>query len=128
LHECFLGTGWQLVREEVIEDDSETAEEAWDYIESRYTKPDGTIGFSVYCNFDERGKPVRPRIGSIPDKLLRLLQRSYAIAGSERHFQVQVWMASPGEISEEEREMARELLIEARERFREFIVEEGSGQ
>jgi exosortase len=125
---CYRGIGWTMTRRELR--DAMSAEagvpEEWGYVEADFSKPESGHAFLVFCSFDEYGGRVTPPSFTLWDDIRRSLERQIYKTRSERTFQVQVWTTSIGQIDDEQRQVARELLIDARERFRTRVVGAGS--
>jgi exosortase len=123
LTQCYMGVGWKINRREVNTEAGQIKEleSAWGYANADYTKPDGSAAYLAFCLFDEYGTRMSPASNHRWWEIWRSLQyRFYAVP--EKTYQVQVWTTAPGKVDENQKKMARELLLEARERFRTWMV------
>jgi exosortase/archaeosortase family protein len=123
---CYEGIGWQMVRREVRPDPekSQNPLTTWGYAEADFTMPDGSAAALAFCSFDEYGTRVTPPSYSLWDDFWRSLQRQSWANRSERTFQVQVWTTAAGTVHEEQKQLARDLLLGVRNRFRELVTGE----
>jgi exosortase len=123
---CYLGVGWDLDRRTVSADETTVAGVPWQRMEADFSKPEGVRAFLTVCAFDEAGHPIDlPTMSLVEDAWNALTKRrdvNHQIA-----FQVQVWTTAGGPIGDEERETARKLLFEARQKFRSLIVPHAAG-
>ena len=78
--------------------------------------------FLVYSQFDEYGNGVEPPTSSIFDYIRQRIMRPVGSVQGKQFFQVQVWTTGVGDVSEDKRDVAREFLLDARERFRNTII------
>jgi exosortase len=124
LTNCYRGIGWTLTRRELRE--GATAAEgsgAWGYAEADFYKPEEGYAFLVFCSFDEYGGRVTPPSYTLWDDIQRTFERQLYSTRSDRTFQVQVWTTGSLAIDDKQRETARELLIDARDRFRSVVID-----
>jgi hypothetical protein len=120
---CYQGIGWRMTERRLQDAAAESgAAEDWGYAEADFFKPDGMAAFLAFCSFDEYGSRVTPRSYSLWNDLWLALRKELNKSGSMRTFQVQVWTTRAGEIREEQKQVARALLLDARERFRQLVT------
>ncbi len=119
---CYRGVGWEL-REMAVSIAASDSELPWSYVESAFSKPDGSAAWLVYSVFDEFGERVNPPARSFLTEIWRSLERKHRYAQRTRLFQVQVWTTSLGTVSTAQREAAQKLLVEARERIRNSVIQ-----
>jgi hypothetical protein len=121
---CYQGIGWTLTHRELRDTIPEAStSEPWGYAEAQFSKPEGACAFLVFCSFDEYGGRVTPRRLTLWEDVWQTLTKQAYHTRSERTFQVQVWTTGVGEIDDQQKQTARELLLDARERFRALVVE-----
>jgi exosortase len=120
---CYEGVGWKL-EQRVVSDDLPTAGGgAWPRMEADFSKDaDGAKAFVVASAFDEVGNRLSMPTWSVWEHLQNILQRDQQVRSGQLGFQTQVWITSDAPIDEGQREAARLLLTEARERFRTLVV------
>jgi exosortase len=121
---CYRGIGWQL-REQAVRPGGPEKEKPWSLVESGFAKPDGSAAWLVYSVFDEFGASIDPPTRSLFSEIWRSLEKKRRYAQQTRLFQVQVWTTSAGTVREGQREAAKKLLLEARERIRLAVTKEG---
>lgn len=118
---CYRGVGWELDNRTVVKDLEAKPGPPWQRMEASFSKPAGVRAFLTVCAFDESGHPIDlPTMSLVDDAWNALTQRrevNHQIA-----FQVQVWTTAGEPIGEHERQIARELLLDARQRFHQFIA------
>jgi hypothetical protein len=123
---CYQGIGWNLTHRELRDTAPQaSASEPWGYAEAQFSKPEGASAFLVFCAFDEYGGRITPRSLTLWEDILQTLTKQAYDNRTERTFQVQVWTTAVGEIDDQQKQTARELLLDARERFRAQIVGTG---
>jgi hypothetical protein len=123
---CYQGIGWQMLRRELIVEHEAIAvqrTEPWGFVEAEFKKPDGSAAFLVFCAFDENGTRVTPRSGSVWGDIRRTLQKQIRASRPERTYQLQVWTVAAGNVHEDQKKLARELLLGTREQFRKLVTE-----
>jgi exosortase len=118
---CYRGVGWELDKRTVVQDLEAKPGPPWQRMEASFAKPAGLRAFLAVCAFDEAGHPIDlPTMSLVDDAWKALTQRrevNHQIA-----FQVQVWTTAGEPISEHQRQIARELLLDARQRFHQLIA------
>jgi hypothetical protein len=116
---CYRGAGWTLDDRQVFED-GEAAR--WPRMEANFSKPEaGAHAFLTVCAFDETGAPIElPTLSFWEDAWKALKLRK--VRNHQVVFQIQVWTTASAPIGVAEQEMARQLLMTARERFRAWIA------
>jgi len=119
---CYQGVGWEQTDRRIVESDSTREGEKWNFVEISFSGREGANAFLIYCQFDENGRAVAPPTSSFFDYIRQRLSRPSGSVQGKQFFQVQVWTNDLREISEEQREEAREVLLETREKFRDFIT------
>jgi exosortase len=120
---CYQGIGWTMERRELREAKSAAGSaQPWGFAEAEFSRAEGERAFLVFCSFDEYGGCITPQSLTLWNDIRRTLVKQIYQTRSERTFQVQVWTTGVGEIDEEQKQTARELLLEARERFRTLVV------
>lgn len=113
---CYRGIGWELRSLDVIPD-STNPQDPWNYVEAHFTKPDGSVGLLVYSVFDEDGVPRNPPTNSFFSDIWRSLEKKHRNSQTDKLFQIQVWTVGAGAIEDAQRDSARKLLLESRERL-----------
>jgi hypothetical protein len=121
-----LGIGWQLQSREAFLGGGEPGQEPWDYVEARFTKPDGSSAFLAYCVFDEYGNRLHAPSKSLWDDLKRAFTRRKTELSTANLFQVQVFTTASGKMHESQEESARKLLRNVREPLRKTVTEKGA--
>jgi exosortase/archaeosortase family protein len=121
---CYQGIGWSMLRRELGGSQEVTKESptGWGYAEADFVKPDGSNAFLVFCSFDEHGVRNTPATYSFWEDFWRSLRRQSQGRESAKSYTVQVWTITAGKVHAEQKQTARELLLDARERFREAVV------
>jgi exosortase len=119
---CYQGIGWSLKERLIDKDVSTTAAQGpWQILNAQFSKPEGGHALLLACAFDERGNPINlPTLSFIEEiwqTLTRRQPRDTAVA-----FQVQVWTIGGRPNGDAERDVARRLLLEARQRFQRLIA------
>ena len=71
----------------------------------------------LYSVFDENGAPRNPPTNSLLSDIWRSLEKKHRNAQSDELFQIQVWTVGTGAIHDSQRESARMLLLESRQRL-----------
>ncbi len=117
---CYQGIGWQQAERRIV--DAQAAGDDWDYVAIDFTGREGASAFLVYCQFDEFGQAVPPPTSSFLDYIWQRLLRPSGSVQGKQNFQVQVWTTAVGKVSEEQREQARQVLLETRDKFRKVIT------
>lgn len=125
---CYAGVGWDLAAVPKTCSSAARNQESWDYVEASFIKQDGSAADLVYCVFDENGRTLDPPTHSIINDIWLTLGKQYRLTRTERLFQIQVFTIATGKIREEQRVTARDLLLRAREQFREFIAQGAGSQ
>ena len=123
LTECYVAAGWSPVERQIVSarSDKQPAQ-PWKYVEATFKKPDGLFGSLCFSEFDQFGMPYEPQSDWLREGGSFWKSRSLYL--KERQiFQVQVWAERTSELNSKQREKARELLLEARLRFRTLVVE-----
>jgi hypothetical protein len=82
----------------------------------------GAKAFVVASAFDEVGNRLTMPTWSVWEHLQNILHRDQQVRSGQLGFQTQVWITSDAPIDEGQREAARLLLTETRERFRTLVV------
>jgi exosortase len=123
LTECYVAAGWSPVERQIVSDPSvKQPAQPWKYVEATFKKPDGLFGSLCFSEFDQFGMPYEPQSDWLQQGGSFWKSRSLYL--KERQiFQVQVWSERTSELNSKQREKARELLLEARQRFRMLVVE-----
>lgn len=115
LDKCYQSSGWPQT---ALLNKSNKDEPRWSYLESEFAKPDETVGYLVYSFFNGSGK----RMSAPPDSFLRPIIGRLMEGGrssmSNRLFQVQVFLATAGALSEGQKQAAEELFLELSESLR----------
>jgi exosortase len=124
---CYRGAGWEIDDRRMFAMPGSTTKEPWTAVEAVLVKPGGTSGFVTWAIFDENGAPVSPPLGELWEQVWRLLVRRSPLIPTRQLFQVQVYTTRPGEISEDQKRSARQLLLEAREQMQEIIAPKHHG-
>ncbi len=119
---CYQGSGWQTISNQTIPCDSSREGEKWDYVEVDFLGRDGTKGFLVYCQFDEYGRAAVPPASTYFSYVWQRLRRPAGSAQGKQFFQIQIWTTGVKNVSDQEKEAARDLLLESRERLRDYIT------
>jgi hypothetical protein len=120
---CYQGIGWTMERRALREAKSAAgSSQAWGYAEADFSRAEGERAFLMFCSFDEYGGRITPQSLTLWNDIRRTLVKQIYQTRSERTFQVQVWTTGVGEIDEQQKQTARKLLLEARERFRTLVV------
>jgi exosortase len=122
LTECYVATGWKPIDRQIVSNLSdEQLGQPWKYVEATFAKSEGQIGTLCFSEFDQFGMPYEPQSdwlregGSFwPSRTLYLKERQI--------FQVQVWSEGTSKLTSEQRLKGRELLLQARQRFRTLVV------
>jgi exosortase len=118
LTECYVASGW-LPRERKVKAAPADAG-AWKYVEADFEKTGDAFGTVFFTEFDQYGEPLEPNEGWIRPQDPFLYKRNYYLE-TRKTLQVQVFVTTPGPLSDEQRELARTLLLEARRRFHDQI-------
>jgi hypothetical protein len=123
---CYGGAGWEIRDRKTTQLPASSADESWTAVEAVLVKPDGTTGFVTWSIFDENGEAVSPPLGELRDQIWRLLVRRSPLVPTRQLFQVQVYASRAGEISEDQKRVSRQLLLDARQRIRTAITQMNS--
>ena len=135
LEVCYQGRGWKIEQRVVVSTSDSTTEDKsdaeslteWPAVEVTFSKPTGEYAYLLYSMFDAGGNIVIPPESSVSASLIdRIFRKSNM--GSElnsRTIQSQIFIESPGELSEanradaiEQHRLTRKLL---RGRFQEQV-------
>jgi exosortase len=123
---CYIANGWngveRYIRRPPKGAPGEDGAQPWEYVEADFEKPGGEHSAVFFAEFDQFGAPIRPQPGWLDTGYSFIDVRNIHL--SERHaFQVQVWVTRNGVVSAEDRETARNLLLDVRTRFRDRMVQ-----
>ena len=118
---CYVGVGWTLTDISNLAPSQESSEPAWDYVEANFVKLDGNAALVDYSVFDETGRVLHPPARTLFGDIWHALEKQYQDTRTEKQFQIQVFTTASGNISPQQREISRRLLLVARQQFREFI-------
>lgn len=121
---CYQGNGWHMQGREVLTATvkSEDGDTEWGYTQADFGKPDGSGAYLVFCAFDEYGARLMPPTYRLWENVLWSLRRQSYNKRAERTYQVQVWTTAAGEISPQQKQTARDVLLDVRERFRAYVT------
>jgi exosortase len=120
---CYQGVGWTLEERTARTDDPTGGDSEWPRMEADFSKDvDGGKAFVTACAFNEVGSRLEIPTWSLWENIQSVLARKREIKSGELAFQIQVWITSNEPIDESQREAARLLLAETRERFRAIVV------
>lgn len=112
---CYQGIGWRLDGREVERGDA--GGQAYDFARLELTKPDGRSALVTFCATGVNGVPVEAPALTLAESFLSAFQRREAYADARQSYQVQVLTERSDEISDADREVARQLVDVARKRF-----------
>lgn len=120
---CYRGVGWEMTNVESVPRVPKAATPEWGYVTADFIRPENQEhGYVVHCFFNQHGEPVEPPRYDPWGRLLDALKPRRQRETEPELYQVQVWTAAAHTIAEDEKKIARRLLCEARERFKNLIV------
>jgi exosortase len=120
---CYQGVGWTLEDRSVRTDYRAADGSDWPLMEADFSKDtDGGKAFVAASAFNEVGSRLELPTWSIWENVQNTLTRKREMQSGQLAFQTQVWVASSKPIDDSQREAARVLLVEARERFRTLVI------
>ena len=93
----------------------------WPIITGEFEKPGSEFGYLAFSNFNADAIGMAPPTDLIFWQPWRRLRRRLLKTVSEEVFQVQVWIGSESAIDDASREQVEAMLLEVRERFREYF-------
>lgn len=118
---CYLGLGWDLDSRRIAPDIVRDRAQPWQRMEADLSRPDGTKAFVTVCAFDEYGRPIELPTQSFLADAWKALSHQRMMLPHQVAFQVQVFTSSSKTIDAKQRRAARELMIAARDKFREIV-------
>jgi exosortase len=118
---CYHGNGWEMSERRVCPFVDEHTSENWGYVEADFSKPDGVAGALCFAEFDQFGTPFEGDLQWNAEPMSFWRWREGYLQ-PHRIYQVQVWVTAPNEVSDSQREKARELLLASRENLRSRIT------
>jgi hypothetical protein len=117
LTNCYRGNGWDLLQRRACPYTDPQSKESWEYVEGDFSKPDGNVGALWYSECDQFGKPSMSDDDWNP-RPLTFWELRHEYLQPHRLFQAQVWITAPHDVTEAQRQKARDLLLASRELFR----------
>lgn len=122
---CYVGNGWTPTKREVHRLAPVDGASSWDYVEVGFERPGGEEGVVFFAEFDQAGQPLSPQLEwHTSDYSFWKVRNTYLIA--QHAFQVQVWAARDGVVSDAERDAAERLLLGIRDRLRNKLLRSSS--
>ncbi|QDV73035.1 exosortase U [Botrimarina mediterranea] len=111
---CYRGIGWRLDGREV--EVVSAGGEAYEFARLELTRPDGRSALVDFCATGIDGAPIKAPALTLVESLFEAFSRRESYADARQTYQVQVLTERIEEISDADREVAKNLLDEARKR------------
>lgn len=115
---CYKGIGWQ-VHDRTVEVRQGDNDKPYDLALLTMTKPDGRSSLVAFCGCTSDGAPLEAPALTLIESFWNAFARREAYADARQSYQVQVLTERSDEISDADREVARQIVDEARKRFTE---------
>jgi hypothetical protein len=113
---CYKGIGWQ-VHDRTVEVRQGDKDKPYDLALLTMTKPDGRSSLVAFCGCTSDGATLEAPALTLIESFWNAFARREAYADARQSYQVQVLTERSDEISDADREVARQLVDEARKRF-----------
>lgn len=117
---CYKTTGWTLIGRNAAFPDREGADHDWPVVTGEFSR-DEEYGFVAFSNFNADADGLAPPTDLIFWRPWRHMRRRLLKTVSGQTFQVQVWVSGEEKISDSDKEIVNQTLLDVRERFREYF-------
>jgi hypothetical protein len=127
LTNCYRGIGWELAKRQENPLVDAESKESWGFVDGDFTKTGGDLGAVWFADFDQFGKPVES-VSDWDTRQITSWDMRQEYLQPRRVYQVQIWVASTHELTPEQRQKARELLLASRAHFRAAVTGATAGE
>jgi hypothetical protein len=121
---CYQGSGWGTPARVVVDETNNPAHDNWSYVRADYERGDGRVARLLYSICDASGQQVSPPTGRWAERLWRRMRRRGPSSTWPQMLQIQAWVETDKQISDDLAEDVLSLFIESRRQLHAYLATE----